>query len=68
MSLSRIDPLFNNASLPTKKTEITAAFDTTPTSPISRAPMQLVEGAFEGRTFKMWIDAQNRIAIPAKSN
>jgi len=69
-----IDPLFN----PTPRQQVKAsikvesalvsATEKPPRSPTSKQPMQLVEGAYNGKVFRMWIDPTNRLSIPVRSN
>ena len=74
MTNNRIDPLFNNPTADKKavvskitvESSLVSASEKPPLSPSSKQPMQLVEGAYGNKTFKMWIDSQNRLAIPVK--
>ena len=64
------DPLKNSA--PVKRNLITASDNSdflsgnrgAPLSPMSGKSMQLVEGANMGKTFKMWVNLQDRITLP----
>jgi len=64
------DPL--KKSEPNKRSLITASDNKSslsgnrgvPLSPMSGRPMQLVEGANMGKTFKMWAHLQDRITLP----
>ncbi|MDE1906734.1 MAG: hypothetical protein KGH75_09840 [Rhodospirillales bacterium] len=69
---NRIDPLFNNKTLkPTTKEKIkveSALIAANERAPVSNGKsMQLVEGAYKGQSFQMWIDVDNRLAIPVKA-
>ncbi len=70
MRQTHIDPLFNpspgKSVIPSKPVTVTASANTIPLSPISNQPMIKAEGAFQGQSFEMWIDPQNRVAIPVK--
>jgi hypothetical protein len=70
-----IDPLFNN---PTSRHQVKAsvkvesalvsATEKPPRSPTSKQPMQLVEGAYNGKVFSMWVDVSNRLSIPVRKD
>jgi hypothetical protein len=71
---NRIDPLFNNPNLnkkvvvanaAAKSNQLTSATETPPKS-INKKPMQLVEGAYNGKKFLMWVDLTERSAIPVR--
>jgi hypothetical protein len=70
--VERIDPLFNlpashKKAQPIKvESSLVSATERPPHSTVSNQPMQLVEGAYGGKTFKLWVDTANRIAIPVR--
>jgi len=74
----RIDPLFQNESLvkhtpvtasaPVVASQLVSASERPPLSPTSKLPMTLVEGAYKGRTFKMWCDLTNRLSVPVRKS
>jgi hypothetical protein len=73
MSLAHIDPLFNPLAAAKREERavitaslLTAKSEKPPTSPYSNSPMQLAEGGYNNKTFKMWVDVANRQCIPVR--
>ena len=76
MKQEYIDPLFNNPMQEKKKaiepievnSALVAANELPPRSPTTKKPMTLVEGAYGNKVFKMWVDLDQRLAIPVREN
>jgi hypothetical protein len=75
-SLSRIDPLFNPSTLSkppsVKPTVVATSLLTSSNEPAPKShmggTMMLVEGAYKGKAFKLWVDQANRLAIPVRKD
>ncbi len=68
--MKRYDPIFGNKKPSFDKRDLVSIANSeeviagAPVSPISNRPMQIVKGANEGKTFKMWVNLEDRIALP----